>query len=99
MEVLPQAKDMLRTSESGIVLRFGPNGYDATDARHLVDSDTHEEIATPPGFSSLDTVLGDWFLKCQVGRVGLSFHRDEPDPSAPAKRGFWLIDTKIRKSR
>lgn len=96
-EVLPQAKDMLRTSESGIVLCFSPDGYKAADARHLVGVST-EDISTPAGFHPLGSVLGDWFLECRVGRVGLTFDRHAPDPNAPAKRGFWVIDTQIRKT-
>lgn len=98
-DVIPQANDMLRTSGSGIVLRFGPHEYDAADARHLVvPSNVSTSIPTPPGFAALDTVLGDWFLKCQVGKTGLTFHRDELDPNVEGKRGFWVIDTKIRKA-
>lgn len=97
-EVIPQADDMLRTSGSGIVLRFGPHDYDAADARHLVPSKVSSAIPTPPGFASLGTVLGDWFLECQVGKAGLTFDRDAPDPNVEGKRGFWVFDTKIHKT-
>lgn len=96
-EVAPQAKDMLRTSGSGIVLRFSPDGYDAQDVRHTVAAQTDEEISTPSEFAPLGTVMGEWFLKCQIGKRGLSFDREEPDPNVKDKRGFWVFDTKILK--
>ena len=89
---------MFRTSGSGIVLRFGPNSYDARDVRHSVVEEIDEEIPTPRGFAPLGTVMGDWFLKCEIGRRDLSFHREEPDPNVEGKRGFWVLDTKILKA-
>jgi len=96
-EVAPQAADMFRTSRSGIVLRFGPDGYDARDVRHSVLEASDEVIQTPRGFAPLGTVMGDWFLKCEIGRRGLIFRREEPDPNVKGKRGFWVIDTKVHK--
>lgn len=96
-EVAPQAKKMFLTSGSGIVLRFGPNGYDARDVRHSVAEEIVEKIPTPRGFMPLDSVMGDWFLKCEIGRRDLSFHREEPDPNVKGKRGFWVVNTKILK--
>lgn len=97
-EVAPQAADMFRTSRSGIVLRFGPDGYDACDVRHSVPQETDEEIPTTRGYAPLGTVMGDWFLKCEIGRRDLTFQRDEPDPNVTGKRGFWVVDTKILKA-
>jgi hypothetical protein len=97
-EVAPQAEHMFRTSGSGIVLRFGPNGYDARDVRHSIPEKSDEEIPTPQGFAPLGTVLGDWFLKCEIGMRDLTFHRKEPDPNVDGKRGFWVVDTKILKA-
>ncbi len=98
-EVLGQAKDLFRTAETGVILRYGPDGYDAADVRHLLHHDALVPFPTPPGFSALGTVLGDWFLQCHIGRVGLSFDKDEPDPNDLSKRGTWVISTRIRKTK
>ncbi len=97
-EVAPQAADMFRTSGSGIVLRFSPDGYDARDVRHSLAEEIDEEIPTPTGFAPLGTVMGDWFLKCEIGRRDLTFNRKEPDPNVEGKRGFWVFDTRILKA-
>ena len=97
-QVVSQAADMFRTSRSGIVLRYGPNGYDACDVRHSAKEEIDEEIPTPRGFAPLGTVMGDWFLKCEIGSRGLTFDRDAPDPNVEGKRGFWVVDTKILKA-
>jgi hypothetical protein len=96
-EVKPQAADMYRTSGTGMVLRFSPKGYDAEDVRHMFPMDG-EPIATPPGFNRLEAMLGDWFLQCKLGRIGLRFDRNEADPHVRGKRGYWVFDTRILKS-
>lgn len=95
--VIDQADDMLRTSGSGIVLRYGPEGYDAEDVRHLLGKDDPDRVKTPPGFASLSTVLGDWFLDCEIGKMGLSFDKGVTDPNVAGKKGFWVIDAQIFK--
>lgn len=97
-EVALQTKQMLRTAHTGIVLRFGPEEYDAADARRLAHEGSVGPDVAPTVFTSLEAVLGDQFLQCQIGKVGLSFDRDERDPTAAGERGFWVIDTLIQSA-
>jgi hypothetical protein len=76
------------------VLRFSENGYDAEDVRHMLGK--HDlPLRTPTGFNPLDTMLGEWFLGCQLGKIDLSFDRQAADPHVAGKRGFWVFDTRI----
>lgn len=94
-KVAKQAADMLRTAESGMILRFGPQGYDAQDARHLASIPSDPKVLTPRRYVPLHELLGDWFLKCQIGRKDLTFDRKAPDPNVKGAKGFWVISTKI----
>lgn len=93
--VMEQAELMYKTSNSGLVLRFGSEGYDAADVRQMLDTKEDEVLQTTKGFVQLHEALGEWFLKCHIGRMGLSFDRKEPDPNVDGAKGFWVIDTSI----
>jgi hypothetical protein len=99
-----QAQTMFETSGSGIVLRFSDKEYDAEDVRHEMNDDDEQELPTEPGFHPLGTVLGDWFLQCQIGVLGLTFDANEPDPNKDNdpkkenKRGFWVVSTVITET-
>lgn len=93
--VMKQAQQMYKTSKSGLVLRFDSKGYDAADVRRMLDTNEDEDLQTTKGFVQLHEALGEWFLKCHIGRMGLSFDRKEPDPNVDGEKGFWVIDTSI----
>lgn len=96
-EVATQAEKMLRTSHTGIVMRFSDRGYDARDVRHIAIKRIRERPPTPAGFTPLATVMADWFLRCKIGVKDLRFDREVSDPTNPGKLGFWVIDTRILK--
>ena len=96
-EAIPQAEMMLNTSGTGIVVRFGPKGYDAADARNLKKDSSNVPPAFP-GFAPLNNVLGDKFLRCFIGKIGLAFDRKVSDPNVPKRKGFWVISTNIQRS-
>lgn len=96
--VQEQAEIMFKTSGSGIVLRFSDTVFDALDVRHEVGDHDEQELPTEAGFHPLGTVLGDWFLQCHVGVLGLAFDENEPDPNKEKKRGYWVVSTEITKT-
>jgi len=79
-------------------LRYSPEGYHAADVRHLLHKEHPKALQTSAGYVTLGTALGDWFIQCKIGRIGLSFDGDKPDPRAPEKKGTWVINARIRKT-
>lgn len=95
-KTLSQAKDLYRTSKSGIVVRYSPTGYTGVDVRELIrkpDSVIDQPKVRP---SKLSSLLGDDFLNCQVGRMGLFY---DPSVILEQGKGMWAITTTITQRR
>jgi hypothetical protein len=90
--VTKQARSLVDTSGTGIIVRFSPEGYTAVDARTLLDPKENSQITVSPPVIRLATMLGDLFLDCEVGRMGLSFKRDAIDD---LYRGAWVINALV----
>lgn len=90
-----QAETMFQTSGTGIIIRYGPEAYDALDVREFLKPQESAISQSAPGFSDLGSMLGGAFLDCHIGAVGLSFSREKADPNSPGQKGFWVIDTSI----
>jgi hypothetical protein len=93
-DVLSQASDLLRTTETGVVIRYSDEGYTAMDVRNMVEvreTDGTQVRVFPP---KLATVFGDSFLDCEIGRVGLSFDRESVGAHG---KGSWVIDAQINQ--
>jgi len=92
-EVIKQAGDLHRTTGTGIIVRFSKDGYTAINASEIVFSDQANAVATPQIIpTKLGSVLGNDFLNCRVGKIGLTY--DSEAVSGDSK-GIWVISTKV----
>lgn len=91
-EVKRQAADLLRTSGTGIVVRYSEKGYSAVDVRDLVNAEGVQIAVELQKPKSLATMLGDDFIECRIGRLGLFF---DPTQDERDGKGVWAISTHI----
>jgi len=93
-KVINQATDLLKTTKTGVVIRYSDKGYTAMDVRKLMNlrkPDGGWARYSPP---KLATVFGDSFLDCEIGRVGLTFDRESVGAHG---RGSWVIDAQVKQ--
>jgi hypothetical protein len=90
-----QARDLFRTSGTGVVVRYSENGYEAIDVRKLISGEGARARVGRGSAKKLTAVLGDDFLDCSVGRPGLFY-----DPEKEAwSDGVTAITTRIERFR
>lgn len=69
-----QALDMQRTTGSGLVIDYGPNGYRACETEVVIAAHGNRaEVNRRGAMSPLGQVLGVDFLECKIGTVGLYY--------------------------
>lgn len=100
--VLKQSSDIQRSLQGGLVLNFTDRGYEAcTTEAAIAASGNRREVERSQGIRPLGQVLGNDFLECTVGRVGLFFDPEAEryalgaDHLAPAN----AITTIVRRQR
>lgn len=73
-KLLTQAQNMIETAGGGIVVDYRPNQYTACRAEDVVHSYANRKLIDQAGAAQpLGQLLGDDFLDCKVGQVGLFF--------------------------
>lgn len=73
-KMIKQAKDMLRSSGTGVIIDFKEDGYEACSAEHLVEQRGSKRMLRVKGqVQSLESVLADDFLDCRIGQRNLSY--------------------------
>jgi len=92
--VVSQARDLFETTKTGVVIRYSDKGYTAIDVRKLVEAYQPDEKRTRQFAPKLSSVFGDFFLDCEIGRVGLSYDRNGLGAHG---KGLWVIDTTVRQ--
>jgi hypothetical protein len=97
-KVQDQAKNMQLYFETGIVVRYSPNGYKGLDIREILTSPTFETSATAPLQQNLrpkklGTVLGEDFLNCIIGLK--SAYTTVEDQENQLLQDALVIETKV----
>lgn len=91
-DLASQCRSMIRASGGGMVINYGPSGYEAFSAQAVIDADGRRDDAEAAR-RPLGHMLGDDFLDCTIGTAGLTY--ESLSLAAPAT-GFEVIDTQIR---
>jgi hypothetical protein len=91
-----QAIQMEEHTPGGLAIDYSPNGYKACRAKAVIDAQGRREHADRNGaMRPLGQVLGDDFLECTIGTIGLYY---DPEREIYASRDdIELITTKIIK--
>jgi hypothetical protein len=89
--VKKQAKDLYASTETGIVVRYANRDYTAADVRDILpNADGSSKLIKT---QKLSTILGDTFLDCGVGRIGLLY---TPESTNVPGAGTFAITTTVR---
>jgi len=74
--LLRQAEKLIEYSPSAMVLNYTPHGYDAVSAGDVIRAEGNRSNLPPKSPTSLAQTLGDEFVYCRRGDVGLLWSRD-----------------------
>lgn len=89
-KLLNQTMDMIRTAGGGIVIDYRPNQYTACRAEDVVHNQGNRRLIDRVGKAeSLGQLLGNDFLDCKIGQVGLFYD---------AETGTWQTETIVPPS-
>jgi hypothetical protein len=72
-----QARNLLRQSESAIVIDYSPHGYRAIPARDVIIAEGNRERVSREDDKSLAEVLGDEFVGCRRGDRGMYWDQED----------------------
>jgi hypothetical protein len=75
-KLLGQAQKLIRYSPSAVVLNYTPSGYDVVSAGDVIRAEGNRKNLPPESATSLAKVLGDEFVYCRRGDVGLVWSSD-----------------------
>lgn len=99
-KLLQQTKDMIQSAGDGIVVDYRPNQYSACLALDVIHNQANRRLIDQAGAAhSLGQLLGNDFLNCKVGRVGLFFDPEaeewQTETAAPPPPPEHVITTRI----
>lgn len=90
-----QAADMEQHTPGGIVMDFSQRGYKACPAQSVVRAEGNRRVLTEEGqMRGLGQILGDDFLNCTIGTIGLYFDPERELYVRP-DRGLHLLTTTV----
>ena len=90
-----QAADMLAATGHGIVIDYTSSGYSSCNARKVVEvAGSRRDLAKGDGMQPLGQLLGNDFLECREGRVGL-FYNPEAELFSFGDVDLHLISTEV----
>ncbi len=94
-----QAKKMAKKPGAGIVIDFGPQGYNTCPAKLAAHAEGQRHDIDKREFTRLAKTLGDEFVRCRVGVEGLWYDPDRelliaPDSDEP---GMHVIDARVQR--
>jgi hypothetical protein len=95
--VVTQARKMIETAGTGLVIDYSENGYTACPADIVVEREGRaRELRQARQLRPLGQVLGNDFLECRIGREGLYF--DSGTEAFEFEKPFQLIETVVQQS-
>lgn len=99
-KLLKQVHDMIESAGDGIVIDYRPNHYSACLAHDVVHNQANRKLIDQAGAAhSLGQLLGNDFLDCTVGRVGLFFDPEtetwQTETAVPPPPVEHIITTRI----
>lgn len=99
--LVDQSKKLLKAAGTGIVIDLAPRGYTSCTLEDVIAANGHKrEALAADTVHPLGQVLGDDFLECTIGKVGLYFDPEEErfvEQSIPMGAEALAVTTKVRR--
>jgi hypothetical protein len=98
-KLIKQASDMLRTTGHGVVIDYSPTKYTACLAQDVLAYDGRKnDLKLASRLQPLGQLLGNEFLDCSIGRVGL-YYDDSEEQFLVAEPAEHVFSTSVRRTR
>ena len=87
---------MIQTTESGIVINYTKDGYEAFDAKDVREAEgKRKELISNNKKYHLGEILGEQFLDCTIGKKGLYYDKKTEKFLFHNQNDITIIDSKI----